>query len=209
MQGVEPGDGRVANIASPPRPGDQLLVATRYLGLTALLVGVVGVVGRWLAWPLLTSTVGPTAYLFAAHPKTEPARLRNAAIGHAVAVGLGLGALVLFGLEHHPSVSATGMPSWRQVLACALAVGLTMSVLELLHSHHAPAAATTLLITTGLAKPGAPLIGLVVGLGLVITLGPLCACWLLPSRGRRVFPENPRSLVPTESSPFTTGSARP
>ena len=26
-------------------------------------------VGHWLAWPLITSTVGPTAYMFAAHPR--------------------------------------------------------------------------------------------------------------------------------------------
>jgi hypothetical protein len=50
-----------------------------------------------------------------------------------------------------------------------------MAILELLHCHHAPAAATVLLITTGLARPGSPLIGLVVGLGIVIVVGPLCA----------------------------------
>ena len=157
MQGLEAEEARVGAIASPSRPSDHLLTVAQDLCLTALLVGVVGLAGRWLAWPLLTSTVGPTACLFAAHPKTEPARLRNAAMGHAVAVGLGLGTFVLFGLEPHPSVSRAGMPSWRQVLASAAFVGVTMSVLELLHSHHAPAAATALLITTGMAKPGAPL----------------------------------------------------
>ena len=54
-----------------------------------------------------------------------------------------------------------------------LGVGLTVFFLELAGSHHAPAAATALLITTGLAKPGAPLIGLVLGLAIVIALGPL------------------------------------
>jgi hypothetical protein len=185
------------------RPSDHLLTAARYLGLTGLLVGVVGLAGRWLAWPLLTSTVGPTAYLFAAHPRTEPAGLRNAAIGHAVALGLGLGALALFGLEHDPSVSSAGIPSWRQVIASAAAVGLTMSVLELLGSHHAPAAATALLVTTGLAKPGAPLIGLVVGLAIVVTLGPLCARWPLPSRDGPSTMS--RSVGATSGLPRTTG----
>ena len=46
-------------------------------------------------------------------------------------------------------------------------------LLEMVGSHHAPSAATALLITTGLAKPGAPLIGLVLGLAIVIALGPL------------------------------------
>lgn len=206
MQDVDVEDASVGGIASTPRPSDHLLTAARYLCLTALLVGVVGLAGRWLAWPLLTSTVGPTAYLFAAHPRTEPARLRNAAVGHAVALGLGLGALVLFGLEHHPSVSGVGMPSWRQVLASAAAVGLTMSVLELLHSHHAPAAATALLITTGLAKPGAPLIGLVVGLAIVVTLGPLCARWPLPSRDGPSTMSRPVGV--TSGSPLTAGGPR-
>ena len=60
-----------------------------------------------------------------------------------------------------------------QVAAAVLGVGLTVFVLELAGSHHAPSAATALLITTGLAKPGAPLIGLVLGLSFVIALGPL------------------------------------
>ena len=161
---------------------DHLLVLARCLSLTGLLVGVVGLAGRWLAWPLLTSTVGPTAYLFATHPRTEPARLRNAVIGHVVAMGVGLRTLSGVRARHHPSVSRVGTPSWRQVFASAIAVGSTMAVLELLHSHHAPAAATALLITTGLARPGAPLIGLVLGLAIVIALGPDLRRWPLHGR---------------------------
>lgn len=146
----------------------------RYLLLIALLVGVVGVAGRLLFWPLLTSTVGPTAYVFAAHPQSEAARFRNAVIGHGVAVGTGVGALWAFGLLHHPSTSATGAPSLVQVVASAVAVGVTLFVLEMVGSHHAPAAATALLISTGLARPGASLIGLVLGLAIVLVLGPLC-----------------------------------
>lgn len=151
----------------------RLALGVRYLLLTGVLVGAVGVAGRFLAWPLLTSTIGPTAYTFAAHPSTEAARFRNALTGHGVAVGLGLAALAVFGLTQYPSISATGTPSLRQVAAAATGVGCTVLVLELAGSHHAPAAATTLLITTGLAKPGAPLIGLVLGLAIVIAIGPL------------------------------------
>jgi hypothetical protein len=84
-----------------------------------------------------------------------------------------MGALGVFGLVRYPSISQTGSPSAAQVAAAVLGVGLTVFVLELAGSHHAPAAATALLITTGLAKPGAPLIGLVLGLAIVIALGPL------------------------------------
>ena len=128
-------------------------LGVRYLLLTGVLVGVVGLAGRYLAWPLLTSTIGPTAYTFAAHPDSEAARFRNALTGHGVAFGCGLAALAIFGLTQSPSISATGAPSLRQVAAAVTGVGATVLVLELVGSHHAPAAATTLLITTGLAKP--------------------------------------------------------
>ena len=85
-------------------------VAARYLFLTGVIVASVGVAGHWLAWPLITSTVGPTAYVFVAHPESESSRFRNATVGHAIAVGAGLAALFGFGLLHHPSVSATGAP---------------------------------------------------------------------------------------------------
>ena len=161
----EPSDGRLWT--------GRAALGLRYLLLTGALVGAVGLAGRWLAWPLLTSTVGPTAYVFAAHPHSEAARFRNALAGHGAAIGCGLGALAVFGLVRYPSISQTGSPSVAQVAAAVLCVGLTLFVLELAGSHHAPAAATALLITTGLAKPGAPLIGLVLGLAIVIALGPL------------------------------------
>jgi hypothetical protein len=150
-----------------------MALGLRYLLLTGVLVCAVGMAGRFLGWPLLTSTVGPTAYVFAAHPRTEAARFRNALIGHGVAIACGLGALAAFGLVRYPSVSETGSPSAAQVAAAVLGVGMTVFFLELAGSHHAPSAATALLITTGLAKPGAPLIGLVLGLAIVIGLGPL------------------------------------
>ncbi len=151
----------------------RLTLGVRYLILSGILVGAVGLAGRFLTWPLLTSTIGPTAYVFAAHPDTEPARFRNALAGHGVAFLCGLAALAAFGLTRYPSISTTGSPSLRQVGAAVTGVGLTVLLLELVGSHHAPAAATALLITTGLAKPGAPLIGLAVGLAIVIALGPL------------------------------------
>jgi len=151
----------------------RLALGVRYLLLTGVLVAAVGIAGRYLAWPLLTSTIGPTAYVFAAHPRSEAARFRNALVGHAVAVACGLFALTVFGLLRHPSVSDTGSASLSQVGAAVLGTGFTVLFLELAGSHHAPSAATALLITTGLAKPGTPLIGLVLGIAIVIALGPL------------------------------------
>ncbi|MDQ2726629.1 MAG: HPP family protein [Actinomycetota bacterium] len=154
-------------------PDPQVAVGIRYLVITGMLLGVVGLVGHWASSPLLTATLGPTAYVFAAHPRTEMARLRNAVLGHAVAIGAGVAALAAFGLWHHPSISATGAPSLGQVGAAAVAAGVTMLILEALRCHHAPAAASALLVATGLAKPGKPLLALAVGLGIILVLGPL------------------------------------
>lgn len=181
----------------------RLVLGVRYLLFTGILVGAVGIGGRFLAWPLLTSTIGPTAYVFAANPDSEAARFRNALIGHAVAIGCGLGALAVFGLVGHPSVSTTGSPSLAQVAASVTAVGVTVLLLQLAGSHHAPSAATALLITTGLAKPGAPLIGLVLGLAIVIALGPLI--------GRIPFGRAARQVERSGGSeaPSTTGTLVP
>jgi hypothetical protein len=166
--------------AATDRPGRHrestsapVTTALRCLLVTGVLLAVAGLAGHYLAWPLLTATLGPTAYVFAAHPGTETARFRNAVVGHGLAVGVGVGALAVFGLVHHPSVSALGAPTVKQVAAAALAAGVTVLLLEIVGYHHAPAAATAVLISTGLARPGRPLIGLVVGLAVVVALGPL------------------------------------
>lgn len=171
------GGGRPPHDGSRPRAA----LALRYLLLSGLVIGVVGLAGHWVAWPILTSTLGPTAYTFVAHPESETSRFRNALIGHSAGLGVGLGVLIVFGLLHCPPVSTTGTLSFLQAAAAATAVGVTVAVLELTDSHHAPAAATALLVTTGQAKPRAPLIGLALGLAIVITLGPLIGRLPLPA----------------------------
>jgi len=148
-------------------------VAVRYLVITVLVLFAVGVAGHFLAWPLLTSTLGPTVYVFAANPGTEAARFRNAAIGHGVAIGVGLGALAAFGLWNHAPVSPSHGPTLAQAGAAAAAAGVTLLILSLVGSHHAPSAASALLVASGLARPDKPLLGLVVGLAIVLALGPL------------------------------------
>lgn len=150
-----------------------LLKALRLAAAAGASLAVVGVIDRYGHWPVLTATLGPTAYLFAAHPDTTSARRRNALIGHSVAVGMGLAALVVFGLWHAPSAALSGHVTLFQAFATAAALCATLLVLELADAHHAPAAATVVLITTGLARPGRPLVGLVLGLALLIALSPV------------------------------------
>ena len=54
-------------------------------------------------------------------------------------------------------------------------MGLTLLVLELIEAPHPPAAATALLITAGIARPGPPLYGMLVGLLLLIAGAALIA----------------------------------
>jgi hypothetical protein len=145
----------------------------RLLVLGAVVLTVVGLGDRLLAWPLLTATVGPTTYQLLAHPEEKAARLRNGFVGHAAAVGIALATIAAFGLWHESSAAKVGHVDGPQVAATALAVGITLLALELLDAHHAPAAATAVLITTGLAHPGRPLVGLVLGLAVVLVLAPL------------------------------------
>lgn len=152
---------------------DRLRPALRLLtgaGLGTLALGLLD----WGAHlPVLTATVAPTIYVFVAHPGSESARLRNAAIGHAVAVIVGIVLIAAFGLWDARSAIGRGHLTLAQALTAGIGVGLTLFILELLGSHHAPAASSVLLITTGLARPGRPLVGLVLGLALVLAASPL------------------------------------
>lgn len=136
-----------------------------------VIVAGVNVRASFTAWPLLTSTLGPTDRAFVAHPGQKAPRLRDAAVGHAVALAAGLGALFACGLWSAPVAAGQGRLPLAQAGDAAAAVAATLMALELLRSHHAPAAATAataLLVATGLARPGRSLLGLVGGLILVL-----------------------------------------
>lgn len=155
----------------------RLIVGARLLILSATTLGAVGIIGhlagaseRGIGTVWLTATLGPTAYVLLAHPRSVSARSRNAILGHAAGIGTGLAALAVFGLWAAPSVAATGQETLSQVGAEALAVASTMLLLTLLDAHHAPAAATALLVASGIAAPGRALIGLVLGLILTVVL---------------------------------------
>ena len=145
----------------------------RLLVLSAAVLTAVGLLGRGTGLVMLTTTLGPTAYLLLAHPEHEQARVRNALLGHGAATAAGLGLLAAFGLWNHPSVTSEHRDAPAQILAQALAVGVTLLLLTLLDAHHPPAAATALLITSGIARPGPPLYGTLADLAALIALSAL------------------------------------
>lgn len=148
------------------------------VGLLLAAVGAAGLLSGTGVW--LTATLGPTAYLLVAHPSDVTARARNAIVGHSSALVAGLLALVVFGLWDAPSVVATHHETWIQIAAQGCAITLTLVVLTVADAHHAPAGATALLVSSGIAAPGTPLLGLVVGLALVLGLAPVLARRLRP-----------------------------
>lgn len=167
------------NAVTPGR--ERAVVAVRLLTMAVLLLGGIGLAGHFLRLTLVVSSLGPTAYVLLAHPHSVTARMRNGVIGHAAAVAWGLACVAALGLWHHPSVVQQGHASLVQVAASALATGLTVATLEILNAHHAPAASTTLLITSGITHPGPPLYGLLIGLAAVLAAGPLLTR-LIPGR---------------------------
>jgi hypothetical protein len=154
---------------------ERLEVGVRLFVLSGCLLAVIGFISRASGWMLLTSTVGPTAYVLLAHPTSAAAKLRSALIGHGCAIVCGLGCLAAFSLWNHPSVAQLNKDTPAQVGAQAVAVGATLLLLTLLDAHHPPAAATALLITSGIARPGPLLSGMLVGLAAVLAAAFLLA----------------------------------
>ncbi len=140
--------------------------------IAGAVIAVVAVGSHYIGWPLVTAALGPTIYFFAAHPHSETTAIRNAVTGHAVGAAAGLASLAVFGLWSVRGIADKGYLSWSRVGAVIMAIALTLFVLELIDTHHAPAGATSLLVATGLARPGPPLYGLLVGLAIVILIGP-------------------------------------
>ncbi|WP_324785923.1 HPP family protein [Streptomyces sp. H51] len=162
----------------------RLLGGVRLMLLSALLLAGVGAIGRLIGLVALTTALGPTAYLLLAHPESVTARLRTAVAGHALAIAVALACLAVFGLWTHPSVAERHQDTAGQIGAQALAVGLTLFLLHLCNAHHPPAAATSLLITSGICRPGPALYGLLVGLALVLAIAPLLtSATSRPARG--------------------------
>ena len=103
--------------------------------------------------PFVLPSLGPTAILFFFHPMSASASPRHALYGHAIGILCGYGSLVVMGLQHAGS-GVTGAIGVRRLFAVALSLGATAFFMVLLKVAHAPAAATTLIVSLGiLSRP--------------------------------------------------------
>ena len=147
--------------------------------ITFIIAGIVGALGLAFQQPWLFPSLGPTIFIHIVTPDKDSARHWNTLAGHAIGVAAAYLSLFLFGALYAPASMSAGHVVFGRIAASALAVALTVSGQIPARATHAPAAATTLLITLGAFKPDfATIVVLVVGIG-VTTL--LCDC------GRRLL----------------------
>lgn len=98
--------------------------------------------------PLVFPSLGPTAYLLSVSPTARTTTARNIVLGHLVGVVGGLVALVVFALADTGSAFTAGFTLARAG-AAALSLGVTAAVMTWLDAGHAPAGATTLIVSLG------------------------------------------------------------
>jgi hypothetical protein len=135
-----------------PSTGDALLSTGRTCGLLAVLVLLAWVTGR----PFLFPSLGPSAYALAVTPSAATSRWQRVLGGHLFGVVGGLLAYhaLALGLTLADVPPAASLPGLRLVGAGLLSVALTTLAMLRTDLRHAPACATTLIVSLGLlARP--------------------------------------------------------
>ena len=112
--------------------------------VTMFLIGSAAMVTRQ---PFIFPSLGPTALMIFAHPLRREAAPRHIVIGHALGGGSGYLALTVTGLLGVPFTTTITV---HRILAAALALALTAALMTLARAEHAPAGATTLIVSLGI-----------------------------------------------------------
>ncbi|MGH9344970.1 MAG: HPP family protein [Terriglobia bacterium] len=99
--------------------------------------------------PFIFPSLGPTAVLLFYTPLAPTASPRHTIYGHAIGIICGYASLWIVSLHHSPAATVSGVNGAR-ILAAALSLALTGSIMILLKAAHPPAAATTLIISLGI-----------------------------------------------------------
>ena len=121
-----------------------------YAGSVSLAITlVVGALGFAFQQPWLFPSLGPTIFIHTVTPHDAAARPWNTFVGHGVGAAAAFLSLAVFGGLDAPSAMTAGHLTVARASASAVAVALTIGGQIPLRAGHAPAAATTLLITLG------------------------------------------------------------
>ena len=146
-------------------------------------VGVVGAAGGLvvfaalgvMAWgsglPWIFPSLAPTVVLMLETPLRAQASPRNATVGHLVGIAAGYAMLATFGLTTVGPATVVGVGP-RRVAAAALAVALTVLVIDGAGLPHPPAASSTLVVALGVLRTP---VALAVMAGAALVTVALCA----------------------------------
>lgn len=147
--------------------------------LCLVVLAAAGAVGLATKQPWLFPSLGPTVMLFFANPEQRSSRPVNTVVGHLVAIAVGYGCYLAFGLAGRPPAPVGGL-TVGYVGAAALSVAVTTLVLHLIRLAHPPAGATTLIVALGILSTPLALLDMVGAVLLVTAAG-----WALnAARGR-------------------------
>jgi len=128
----------------------RILVFALYNFLSGFLsIGLMAAFAVLLHSPFIFPSLGPTAFHYFSRQTATSASPRNAIIGHLIGIVAGYFSLVVTGLTTAGPAIASGV-TWPRVIAAALSLGLTAGLMILLRASHAPAGATTLIISLGI-----------------------------------------------------------
>ena len=139
-------------------------------GASIVALAVAGAIGIALQEPWLFPSLGPTLMVMLETPRLPPAHPRSVLVGHAVGIAAGWLALVVMGLQHHPSAVQEGLYTKRVVAVC-LAMGITALVLQAIRCPHPPAGATTMIVSLGILHTGPQLRAMALSVLLVTAVG--------------------------------------
>lgn len=151
------------------RTGSSTAAAGHALAGCAVATLVAGALALVTGQPWLFPSLGPTAMLQTEQPTSDGSTPRNTLVGHAVALAAGYASLAVFGLRSAPPILAAGVTPAR-IGAASASLAVTAAVLLLLHRPHAPAGATTLIVSLGLLRTP---------LSLVIAFASVCVVTLV------------------------------
>jgi len=133
-----------------------------------LSIGLMAAFAVILHTPFIFPSLGPTAFHYFSRQTAPTASPRNAIIGHFIGTVAGYFSLVVTGLTAAGPAIANGV-TWPRVIAAALSLGLTAGLMILFRVSHAPAGATTLIISLGILTQPWQLVVLMVAI-ILLTL---------------------------------------
>jgi len=154
-------DRSVRDQGQPPSDDDSGIKVGLYAaGVAIVVLGGLGGLAAAFDQPFVFPSVGPTVMVLAERPRSASAHPRNVLVGHVAGVLAGLLALEIFGLRHDPAVTTDGISAAR-IGAVVVSLCLTTLALQLLHAPHAPAGATTMIVSLGLLRSAEDLLAVI------------------------------------------------